>query len=86
MLQPRHGAAFRLPSTSPGAALAGGKALIVLSDILNKAIPEYCIPVLPYPGADGTVKGFATGEISASGLVGAIAFGVGSAWTNLIWD
>ncbi len=42
---------------------SGGKALIVLADILNKEMPEYRITVLPYPGAVGTVKGFATGEI-----------------------
>ncbi len=35
----------------------------MLADILNKAMPELRINVLPYPGAVGTVKGFATGEI-----------------------
>ena len=44
------------------AGSSGGKALIVLSTILNKNMPEYRISVLPTPGAVGTVKGFATGE------------------------
>ena len=42
---------------------SGGKALVVLANILNKEMPELRITVLPYPGAVGTVKGFATGEI-----------------------
>ena len=42
---------------------SGHKALVVLADVLNKAMPEIRITVLPYPGAVGTVKGFATGEI-----------------------
>jgi uncharacterized protein len=42
---------------------SGHKALVVLADILNKAMPEFRISVLPYPGAVGTVKGFATGEL-----------------------
>ena len=42
---------------------SGHKALVVLADVLNKALPEFRITVLPYPGAVGTVKGFATGEI-----------------------
>ena len=42
---------------------SGHKALVVLADVLNKAMPEVRITVLPYPGAVGTVKGFATGEI-----------------------
>ncbi len=44
------------------AGSSGGKALVVLANILNKAMPEYRITVLPTPGAVGTVKGFATGE------------------------
>jgi uncharacterized protein len=44
------------------AGSSGGKALVVLANILNKAMPEYRISVLPTPGAVGTVKGFATGE------------------------
>ena len=42
---------------------SGHKALVVLADVLNKAMPEFRITVLPYPGAVGTVKGFATGEL-----------------------
>lgn len=42
---------------------SGHKALVVLADVLNKAMPEIRITVLPYPGAVGTVKGFATGDI-----------------------
>lgn len=42
---------------------SGHKALVVLADILGKEMPELRISVLPYPGAVGTVKGFATGEI-----------------------
>ncbi len=44
------------------AGSSGGKALIVLANLLNKNMPEYQITVLPTPGAVGTVKGFATGE------------------------
>lgn len=44
---------------------SGGKALVVLANILNKAMPEYRITVLPTPGAVTTVKGFATGEFDA---------------------
>jgi hypothetical protein len=43
---------------------SGHKALVVLADVLNKAMPEIRISVLPYPGAVGTVKGVATGEIN----------------------
>ena len=42
---------------------SGHKALVVLADVLNKAMPEIRISVLPYPGAVGTVKAFATGEL-----------------------
>ena len=42
---------------------SGHKALVVLADLLNKEMPEFRISVLPYPGAVGTVKGFATGEL-----------------------
>jgi uncharacterized protein len=41
---------------------SGGKALVVLANILNKEMPNYRISVLPTPGAVTTVKGFATGE------------------------
>ncbi len=42
---------------------SGGKALVVLANILNKEMPEFRISVLPYPGAVGTVKAAALGEI-----------------------
>jgi TRAP transporter TAXI family solute receptor len=42
---------------------SGHKALVVLADLLNKEMPELRISVLPYPGAVGTVKGFAAGEL-----------------------
>ena len=42
---------------------SGHKALVVLANILNKEMSEFRITVLPYPGAVGTVKGFATGEM-----------------------
>ncbi|MGE4166921.1 MAG: TAXI family TRAP transporter solute-binding subunit [Xanthobacteraceae bacterium] len=45
------------------AGSSGGKALVTLSNILNKQMPEYRITVLPTPGAVGTVKGFAMGEL-----------------------
>jgi uncharacterized protein len=41
---------------------SGGRALVVLANILNKYMPEYRISVLPTPGAVTTVKGFATGQ------------------------
>lgn len=42
---------------------SGHKALVVLADLINKEVPDLRISVLPYPGAVGTVKGFATGEL-----------------------
>jgi TRAP-type uncharacterized transport system substrate-binding protein len=42
---------------------SGHKALVVLADLLNKEMPELRITVLPYPGAVGTVKSFATGDM-----------------------
>jgi uncharacterized protein len=41
---------------------SGGKALVALASVLNKAMPELRISVLPTPGAVTTVKGYATGE------------------------
>jgi TRAP transporter TAXI family solute receptor len=41
----------------------GHKALVVLADILMKELPDLRISVLPYPGAVGTVKSFATGDL-----------------------
>ena len=43
---------------------SGHKALVALADVLNKEVPDIRISVLPYPGAVGTVKAFATGEIN----------------------
>ena len=37
----------------------------MLADVLNKAMPEYRITVLPMPGAVMTVKGYATEQIDA---------------------
>ncbi len=42
---------------------SGHKALVVLANLLNKEVPELRISVLPYPGAVGTVKSFATGDL-----------------------
>jgi hypothetical protein len=41
---------------------SGGKALVVLAQMLNQKMPEFQIDVLPTPGAVTTVKGFATGQ------------------------
>ncbi len=41
---------------------SGHKALVALAGVLNKAMPEFRITVMPTPGAVTTVKGFATGE------------------------
>lgn len=41
---------------------SGGKALVTLAGVLNKALPEFRITVLPTPGAVTTVKGYATGD------------------------
>jgi len=43
---------------------SGHKALVVLAGVLEKELPELRISVLPYPGAVGTVKAVATGEIN----------------------
>ena len=42
---------------------AGGKALVVLGNFLSKQMPEFNFSVLPYPGAVGTVKGYALGDL-----------------------
>jgi TRAP transporter TAXI family solute receptor len=47
---------------TPPVGTSGHKALVVLSAILNKEMPQYRISVLPTPGAITTVKGYATGE------------------------
>jgi uncharacterized protein len=41
---------------------SGYQALVQLANVLNKAMPEFRITVLPTPGAVTTVKGYATGE------------------------
>jgi len=41
---------------------AGYKALVVLTNVLSKDLPQYNITVLPTPGAVTTVKGFALGN------------------------
>jgi uncharacterized protein len=46
----------------PPVGTSGHKALVVLSGILNKEMPQYRISVLPTPGAITTIKGYATGE------------------------
>lgn len=41
---------------------SGYQALVELANVLNKAMPQYRITVLPTPGAVATVKGYAIGE------------------------
>ena len=48
---------------TPPVGTAGHKALVVLSTVLNKEMPEYRISVLPTAGAVATMKGFATKEL-----------------------
>ncbi len=43
---------------------SGYQALVQLANVLNKALPQYRITVLPTPGAVTTVKGFATGQFN----------------------
>ena len=47
---------------TPPVGTSGHKALVVLSSILNKEMPQYRISVLPTPGAITTIKGYATRE------------------------
>ena len=47
---------------TPPVGTSGHKAMVVLSSILNKEMPQYLISVLPTPGAITTVKGYATNE------------------------
>ena len=47
---------------TPPVGTSGHKALVVLSSILNKEMPNYRISVLPTAGAITTVKGYATDE------------------------
>jgi hypothetical protein len=50
---------------TPPVGTAGHKALVALSTLLNKEMPQYRISVLPTAGAIATVKGFATKELDA---------------------
>jgi hypothetical protein len=47
---------------TPPVGTSGHKAMVVLSNVLNKEMPQYRISVLPTPGAITTVKGYATHE------------------------
>ncbi len=48
---------------TPPVGTAGHKAMVGLSTLLNKEMPQYRISVLPTAGAIATVKGFATKEL-----------------------
>jgi TRAP transporter TAXI family solute receptor len=48
---------------TPPVGTSGHKAMVALSSILNKEMPQYRISVLPTAGAITTVKGFATNEL-----------------------
>lgn len=48
---------------TPPVGSSGHKALVALSTVLNKEMPEYRISVLPTAGAVATMKGFATLEM-----------------------
>src|SRR6185312_4192464 len=48
---------------TPPVGTAGHKAMVTLSAIINKEMPQYRISVLPTAGAIATVKGFATKEL-----------------------
>jgi TRAP transporter TAXI family solute receptor len=48
---------------TPPVGTAGHKAMVLLSTVLNKEMPQYRISVLPTAGAIATVKGFATKEL-----------------------
>jgi hypothetical protein len=48
---------------TPPVGTAGHKAMVALSGVLNKEMPEYRISVLPTAGAVATVKGFATKQL-----------------------
>jgi len=51
---------------TPPVGTAGHKALVALSTLLNKEMPQYRISaLLPTVGAIATVKGFATKELDA---------------------
>ena len=48
---------------TPPVGTSGHKAMVVLSSVLNKEMPQYRISVLPTPGAITTIKGYATHEL-----------------------
>src|SRR5690349_9019020 len=48
---------------TPPVGTAGHKAMVTLSALLNKEMPQYRISALPTAGAIATVKGFATKEL-----------------------
>jgi TRAP transporter TAXI family solute receptor len=48
---------------TPPVGTTGHKAMVALSSVLNKEMPQYSISVLPTAGAITTVKGFATNEL-----------------------
>ena len=50
---------------TPPVGTAGHKAMVTLSTLLNKEMPQYRISALPTAGAIATVKGFATKELDA---------------------
>ena len=51
---------------TPPVGTSGHKAMVTLSALLNKEMPQYRISVLPTAGAIATVKGFATKELDAN--------------------
>lgn len=51
---------------TPPVGTTGHKALVTLSAVLNKEMPQYRISVLPTAGAIATVKGFATKELDGN--------------------
>jgi TRAP transporter TAXI family solute receptor len=51
---------------TPPVGTTGHKAMVTLSTLLNKEMPQYRISVLPTAGAITTVKGFATKELDGN--------------------
>jgi TRAP transporter TAXI family solute receptor len=51
---------------TPPVGTSGHKAMVTLSALLNKEMPQYRISVLPTAGAIATVKGFATKELEGN--------------------
>src|ERR1051326_7800363 len=48
---------------TPPVGTSGHKAMVTLSALLNKEMPQYRISVLPTAGAIATVKGYATKKL-----------------------